>query len=72
MAEINGKLDVTVVIVYVMVLFLSLEHVGYHVFKVYVQRCSLDVKSHHTIWWQVVIKGLYNFVIPLLQLLVQF
>jgi len=70
MAEVDGKLDVPVIIVNVMVFFLPVEHVGNRVFEVCVQSCSLCVKeSHHHIWWQVVIKGLQNFVILLLQLL---
>jgi len=73
MAEVDGKPDVPVVLVNVMVFFfLSVEHVGSHVFDVCVKSCSLCVKENrHNIWWQVVIKGLQNFVIPLLQLLVQ-
>lgn len=71
MAEVDGKLDVRVVIVNVMVFFVSVGHVGNHVFAVCVQSCSLCVKeSHHNIWWQVVTKDLQNFVIPLLQLVV--
>jgi len=37
MAEVDGKLDVTVVIVNVMVFSLSVEHVGNHVFEVCMQ-----------------------------------
>ena len=42
---------------------MSLKYVCSHVVCV--------LKSHHNIWWKVVVKGLQNFVIPLLQLLVQ-
>lgn len=45
MAEIDGKLDVPVVIVSIMVLFPSVEHVGNHVFEVCVQSCGLCVKE---------------------------
>jgi len=51
MAEVDGKLDVCVVIVNVMVFFISVKHVGNHVFEVCVQSCSLCVKeSHHKVW----------------------